>query len=368
MFDTRQPGPLAGFVGAGETITVPFAGVAGVPADATAVAFNLTTTQSGGAGFVTAFPSGTGLPLASNLNTIRAGQDVPNFAIVPLGDDGAISFYTYAGGHLLADVAGYFVPAQVATSGRIEPMEPTRAFDTRQPGELQGKVPHGQTLTVSLANLLPPEAAAVVLNLTGTQADAAGYITAFPGGSAIPDTSTLNLAGPGHTAANMAIVPLGPDRSISLYSDAGAHLLADITGYVTSETAQLTTAGLTVPLDPVRVFDTRTGPAIPPGGHIDVPTAGTVGIPGNAAAVLLNVTATNATAAGYVTGWPTGEDQPLASMLNVTEIDETRANASIMPVGPDGPGGISYFTDAGTHLLADASGYLVPRIPQLTLA
>jgi len=205
--------------------------------------------------------------------------------------------------------------------------------------------------------LIGADVAAVVLNITATQADAAGYVTAFPGGGALPDTSTLNLAGPGHTAANTTIVPLGADRTIKLFSDSGTHLLADITGYVTGPGARLSTVGLTVPMDPVRIFDTRTGPPIPAGGTIDVPTAGTVGIPAEASAVLLNVTAANATGPGYVTGWPDGEEQPLASMLNVTEVDETRANAAIMPVGDEG--GISYFSDAGTHLLADAFGYLV---------
>jgi hypothetical protein len=363
VFDTRQPGPLGGFVPAGGTISAQFAGVAGVPADATAVAFNLTITQSGGSGFVTAYPSGTAQPLASNLNTVRAGQDVPNFVMVPLGADGKVNFFTYGGGHLLADVAGYFEPASVAAAGRIVAMDPTRVLDTRQPGPLQGKVAPGGTVTFGFTDL-DPTASAVVLNVTGTEAGGAGFVTAYPGGGAQPNTSTLNLAGPGHTAANAAIVPLGPDRTVSLFSDSGAHLVVDITGYVTGPGAEVTSMGLTVPMDPVRVFDTRSGAAIPAGGAIEVPTAGTVGIPADAGAVLLNITATNAAAPGYITGWPGGAPQPVASLLNLTEVDETRANAAILPVGASG--GISYFSDAGTHLLADAFGYLFdwPTVPK----
>jgi hypothetical protein len=365
VFDTRQPGPYAGYVEAGDTLTVQFAGVAGIPADATAVAFNLTITQSGAAGFVTAHPTGTMLPLASNLNTIRAGQDVPNFAVVPLGDGGQIDFFTDHGGHLIGDVAGYFVPTQVARAGRIVPLTPTRAFDTRQPGPLQGKVPAGGSLTVEIPDL-PDEADAVVLNVTGTMADAAGYVTVYPSNVARPDTSTLNLDGPGHTAANMAIVPLADDDTITLFTDAGAHLLADVTGYVTDASADLTGAGLMVPMDPVRVFDTREGAPVAPGGVITVTTAGTVGIPGNASAVLLNVTATQTQNGGYVTGWPAGDPQPLASLLNVTQPDESRANAALLPVGDQG--GLSYFSDAGTHLLADAFGYLVPESTALLVS
>lgn len=362
VFDTRQPGPLGGAVPAGGTISVPFAGVAGVPADATAVAFNLTITQSSGGGFVTAFPSGTPQPLASNLNTVRAGQDVPNFVMVPLGADGKVSFFTDAGGHLLADVAGYFTPAGAAAAGRIVAMDPTRVLDTRQPGPLQGKVAPGGTVTFGFDGL-DPTATAVVLNVTGTDAGGAGYVTAHPGGAALPNTSTLNLTGPGHTAANAAIVPLGADRTVSLFTDSGAHLVVDITGYVTGPEAEVTSVGLTVPMDPVRVFDTRSGAPLAAGGAIEVPTAGTVGIPADAGAVLLNVTATNAAEPGYVTGWPGGAAQPVASLLNLTEVDETRANAAILPVGESGS--IAYFSDAGTHLLADAFGYLfdVPVVP-----
>jgi hypothetical protein len=129
-------------------------------------------------------------------------------------------------------------------------------------------------------------------------------------------------------------------------------------GYVTGYAANLSADGLTVPLDPVRVFDTRDGGSpLPAGGTIDVATAGRVGIPADAAGVLLNVTATEAVAPGYVTGWLAGEAQPVASTVNLTRAGETRANGAILAVG-DG-GAISYFSQSGTHLLADAFGYLL---------
>ena len=128
-------------------------------------------------------------------------------------------------------------------------------------------------------------------------------------------------------------------------------------GFVTGDAVDPSSNGLVVPLDPVRVFDTRDGGVpIAAGGTIDVPTAGHVGIPIDAGGVLLNVTATEAADAGFVTGWPTGPPQPLASTVNLTHAGETRANAAIFVLDHDA---ISYFSQSGTHLLADAFGYLL---------
>ena len=374
VFDTREPGPASGYVQPGTTRTVTFAGVAGIPATgATAVAFNLTIDAAGGAGFVTASPTGRPRPLASNINVERAGQTAPNFVVVPLGAGGQVDFFVQSGGHLIADVIGYFTPAQVAAAGRIISVVPQRVFDTREPGSLHGKVPAGGTITVPIpqasAGVLVADGgpvavegstfiSAVVLNVTATEADDAGYVTVYPGDVDRPLASTLNLDGPGHTVANLTIVPLGEDGTIRLYSQSGAHLLADLVGLVTGDATDLSTRGLIVPLDPVRVFDTRdSGAPIPAGGMIDVPTAGQVGIPADAAGVLLNVTATEAADAGYVAGWPTGLPQPLASTVNLTHAGETRANGALLIVGDDGV--ISYFSQSGTHLLADAFGYLL---------
>jgi hypothetical protein len=359
IFDTREAGPAAGYVDAGTTRTVQFAGVAGIPATGvTAVAFNLTIDAAGDAGYVTAWPHGAARPLASSLNVDRPGQTAPNFVVVPLGADGQVDFYAQSGGHLLGDVIGYFELAQVASAGRIMSVQPKRLFDTRQPGSLNGPVPAGGTLTVPVDGV-PTGVSAVVINVTATDAADAGYVTVFPGDQPQPLASTLNLDGPGHTAANLTIVPLGADHTIRLYTQAGANLLADVVGWITDDTAQVSTRGLTVPLDPVRVFDTRTGGTpLAPGGSIDVPTAGQVGIPLDATGVLLNVTATEATAAGYITAWPTSLAQPLASTLNLTRAGETRANGAILAIGHGGK--ISYFSQSGTHLLADAFGYLLP--------
>jgi len=72
-------------------------------------------------------------------------------------------------------------------------------------------------------------------------------------------------------------------------------------------------------------------------------------------AVVLNVAATDAVAAGFVTVWPTGQPRPLAANLNLMGPGQTISNQVIVPVGTDGK--VSFFTQSGTHLVADVAGW-----------
>ena len=373
IFDTREDQPAAGpkgYVTAGTSIDVQVTGVAGVPAEAVAVVMNVTGDASGGPGFVTVAPFGQALPLASNINFSAAGQTRPNLVTVKLGPGGKVTLFSSSGADLLADVAGYYVETDVAVAaGRVVPLTPARVFDTREgqpaPGP-KGLVGAGQTISVQVAGVggVPATGvSSVVLNATATNAVAPGFVTVFPSQSAQPLASVLNLTAPGETVPNLVMVPLGPDGKVSFFSQSGADLLADVTGYVTDSTAAASTTGLFVPLDPGRVFDTRPDqPAAGPkgfvaaGASIDVATTNVAGVPATAVAVALNVTGIDAAGTGFVTGWPSGIPLPLASTLNLVAGD-TRANAAILPVGAGG--GTSYFTQSGAHLLADASGYFI---------
>ncbi len=114
ILDTRPaPENVGGFVGpltSGQTHTFQVTGVAGVPANATAVVMNMTVDATTGSSFLTVFPAGTTRPTASNLNW-TAGVTIPNLVTVKLGTAGKVSVYNLNGNaHVLADVAGYYVP------------------------------------------------------------------------------------------------------------------------------------------------------------------------------------------------------------------------------------------------------------------
>ena len=238
ILDTRTATGATGPVGPGATITVQVTGRGGVPTGAAAVALNLTVTETKAAGYITAYPTGATLPNTSNLN-YAPGQTIPNHAIVKLSTDGRLTLKNTSTGtaHLIADIAGYFTAGSPDTPGAFGALPPARVLDTRTATGATGPVGPGATITVQVTGRggVPTGAAAVALNLTVTETKAAGYITAYPTGATLPNTSNLNYA-PGQTIPNHAIVKLSTDGRLTLKntSTGTAHLIADIAGYFTA--------------------------------------------------------------------------------------------------------------------------------------
>jgi hypothetical protein len=91
--------------------------------------------------------------------------------------------------------------------------------------------------------------------------------------------------------------------------------------------------------------------------------AGRGGVPANASAVILNVTADAAAGDGFVTVHPTGTGRPNASNLNYKQA-QTIANAAIARVGAGGQ--ICLYTFGSTHLIVDVAGWLTGPAPPAT--
>src|SRR4051812_4359683 len=139
-------------------------------------------------------------------------------------------------------------------------------------------------------------------------------------------------------------------------------------GTTTGAAASLTpsaTKGL-VSITPVRLLDTRiksttidnqfTGTGIlDANATIELTVAGRGGIPTDAAAAVLNVTATGANANGYLTVWPCGQPRPLASSLNYGAGRDV-ANAVLTQIGASGKVCI-YAGVAPTHIVTDGTGW-----------
>lgn len=218
--DTRSGlGVPSGKVLAGTTLAVPVTDRQAVLADAAAVTVNVTVTQPSSAGYVTVWPCGEGRPFASNLNFVT-GQTVPNAAIAGVGASGSICLYTTATTHLVVDIAGFFTDA-----ADYAPLVPQRVFDTRT--EPDGKLPATSHYEVQIAE--PGELVAAVLNVTVTQPDGPGFITAYACDQDLPLASNLNFVA-GQTVPNMVVVPVDADGRVCLYTSATTHLLADING------------------------------------------------------------------------------------------------------------------------------------------
>jgi hypothetical protein len=67
---------------------------------------------------------------------------------------------------------------------------------------------------------------------------------------------------------------------------------------------------------------------------------------------------------GYLTVWPTGEDQPVVSTMNSYD-GRVKANAAIVPAGTQGA--VSFFVTDTTDLILDIDGYFAP-VSNSTLA
>jgi alpha-tubulin suppressor-like RCC1 family protein len=222
LLDTREAG---GPVGPGATRGLDLS--AWIPASATAVTFNLTATNATASTFVTAWPAGTPLPTASNLN-LPPGDTRPNLVTVAVGANRTVNLYNNGGTvDLIADLTGFYTPDYGA---QFLPLSPTRVLDTRDgTGGTTGAVDAQRAITLELAARAPITSTAVVLNITGVDATASTYVSAYGMGQ-YTNASNLNLS-PGQTVPNAAVVGLGSTRDILLYNNSGSvHLVADMAG------------------------------------------------------------------------------------------------------------------------------------------
>jgi hypothetical protein len=228
VLDTRASTKVAG----NSSIDVQITGAGGVPASGVeAVTLNLTETNASAASYITAYPTGSARPLASNVNFV-AGQTVPNRVIVKLGTGGKITLYNaYGNVDLIADANGWFTDNSGSTladgSGDVfVGTTPTRILDTRGGGAIAGNT--SSTLVVAA---VPAAAHAAVLNVTVTNPTAPSYLTVWPDGAARPLASDLNFVS-GLTVANLVIVQLGGASKVDIYNAYGSvDVVVDVVGW-----------------------------------------------------------------------------------------------------------------------------------------
>jgi hypothetical protein len=228
VFDTRSDvGTTQGSLGANTTRTLDLTGR--IPAGTTAVTLNVTATNMSNPTYITVWPDTEPLPTASNINT-EGFFDVANLVTVAVSPDLKVDFYNHFGStDVVADLAGYYTPGSGSAFTAITPQ---RVLDTRDGtgGPVQALRP-GEVRALNLSGVAPAGATSVLMNLTGADATAQSYVTAWPDGEQQPVTSNLNVV-PWDINANLASVALPSDRSVDLYNNAGdTDLVGDLAGY-----------------------------------------------------------------------------------------------------------------------------------------
>ncbi len=367
LLDTRALGETVdtqyaaiGLRNAGTITELPVAGRAGVPTDATTVVLNVTATDTRGAGFVTVWPCGTPQPNASNLN-YDTGVTIANAVTTKLGVNGKVCLYTQTATHLIADLDGYHpnnstfvssIPARL-----LDSRSNVTTIDTLFAGIGLREAGTITELPVAGRAGVPTDATTVVLNVTATDTRGAGFVTVWPCGTPQPNASNLNYA-TGATIANAVTTKLGANGKVCLYTQTATHLITDLDGYHPNNSTFVSSI-------PARLLDSRSSAATIDGQYAEVgprvagsitelQITGRAGVPNDAAAVVLNVTATDTKGAGFATVWPCGTPQPNASNLNY-DSGATIANAVTTKLGANGK--VCLYTQTTTHLITDLDGY-----------
>jgi Fibronectin type III domain len=352
ILDTRFGlGAPMGQVGPGGRVDLQITGQGGIPSSGvSAVVLNVTVTGTNADSWLTVWPAGIPMPLASNLNW-TAGKTVPNLVEVAVGTGGQVSLFNGRGlTDVIADVAGYVATPQVSPGldGLYNPILPTRVLDTRYGtgGVPVAPVGPGQTIKIRVAGTtVPSTAEAVVLNVVVTNPTAPSYLIVYPTGVTQPLASNLNFMA-GQTVPNRVIVKVGTGGWVSFFNGYGTtEVVADLGGWFTDGTDLSAVGSRFVGVTPSRIVDTRYGTggfslplgpaqtmAVTVAGHGGVPTMG-ASIPPKA--VVLDVVVTAGSADSYLTVWPSGVSQPLASDLNWGS-GLTVPNLVVVKLGTDG--------------------------------
>lgn len=363
--DTRSPDQYP-FGMLPDAIRVQITGREGIPESATAAVLTITAVNRSAGNFVSVYPTGGQRPEVSNLNMASPLEAGANLATVRLGEGGAVDVYSYAESELIVDVAGYYEPVDgPVPDGRFRALtHVVRVIDTRATGVAQP----GEVVEVFLPGSIPASAGSVAINLTTTGTLAWGYFTCFPlDVDDPPDSSNLNVNGPGETRAAAAIVKVTTDalgrRGFKVYTYGGGHVLVDVAGYFTGPTASASTEGLFIPVTPERILDTRRPDQI---GRLWPNWVVSTPIPGDGAysgqAIVGNVTGVEARDPGFFTVFAADTVLREVSNLNADVADQTIANHFISRISTNG---IAVYSQSGAHVLIDMAGWYLgdPALP-----
>jgi len=163
---------------------------------------------------------------------------VANLVTVQVGQGDSITlFNSFGSTDLVADVVGYFRPAD-ATGGAFHPLSPTRVLDTRANSGHQvfptlGSGQH-QDLVVADGIAVPANAFGVLGNLTATGPTASGYLAAYPTAAppnSPPLASNLNFT-VHQTVPNLSSIKVGLSGKISIFNSFGStDVVLDLAGW-----------------------------------------------------------------------------------------------------------------------------------------
>ena len=342
------------------------------PSGATAALVNITTTSASDDGYITA-ESCDAMPntmRAWSNGNVRPRRAVASAAVVQIDTQGRFCLFQSTAAHTIVDVQGFFSPGGTTATGYFyRQIEPLRTTDTRSQPICRpdagcigvGPIPAGTELRNAAP--APQGAVASVVNVTAVDGSGAGYVTADTCTSLIPGhqaRSMLNFENR-DTIANFAVVPSQVSNGkaeFCTYSPNALHEIIDVQGYF----APYVDGSLAfTPAPTTRVVDTRQcwtdpvtqvqrcGKRTMSGGVVRVQA------PAGAKAVVVNLTAVDALAAGYVSAGSCADANLATSHSNLNAVvGAAVANMAIVPVAADGT--YCVFTSSSMNIIIDVLG------------
>ncbi|MFT6291128.1 MAG: hypothetical protein ACJAR2_001728 [Ilumatobacter sp.] len=352
IVDTRDgTGGVGKTLDAGCTLIVNMSDVG--PQDVTAFALSVTVI-SPVKGFFTAFPCSGGQPGTSSVNA-RPGIPTPNLVVAEPDASGNVCLFSNRGGEVIIDVSGWWA----AGLNRFTPIDPVRAYDTRELAE-PVKLPPGAVRDVLIGGLfVPQDAVSVTVNIAAVNPTSRGFLVVYPCGQFAPLASNLNFIA-GEKRAVAAVVELGSSNAesagrICVSGSAETHFILDVTGY-DAPSSETSPDLVLQPLADTRVVDTRE-PALA-GRRFEARTPQTFDLsssiprPDEAVAVVLNVIAVRADRGAYATVYPCQSAIPTTSSLNY-DLNQT-SNLVVTAITDDSK--ICVFTNSDVDIVIDLVG------------
>jgi len=320
------------------------------------------------AGFLTVYACDTVRPTAANLNFV-AGRTTSNAVLTALSGSGSACVYTSGSTDLVVDVTG-FRDADPALRS------PARLLDTRTDGSttIDGQASglgiraSGTLTTLQVrgrggvpSGFINSLVGTVTLNVAATGATSPGYLTVFPCDAPRPIAANLHYT-VGETVSNLVVTAMSALGTVCIYTYGTTHIVVDV--------SDATPASLALAA-PARFVDTRIDGSTTIDGKdagIGIRAAGTVttvqilgrgGLPAThpmaRAAVVLSVTVTMPTGAGFITVYPCDAGRPNAA--NTTYVAGDTIAATVFSELTE-TGAVCVFTSGSTHLVVDVLGLL----------
>jgi len=233
--------PTCAPIAANSTRDIQITGIAGVPsADVATVTVNLTVSAPTQWGKLVAYATDSTEPTTTSLN-FNTGQVIGELNVIKVGTDGKIRIKNGSTGtaEVIVDVLGWSSTTENPTgSDYIPAATPKRIYDSRSTNPVNctpdcTPIPAGTTRTIQITGLegVPAGATAVAINVTALDATGPGFITVYPSGTSLPNTSTVNFAS-SSPIANGAIAKLGADGKLSIRASANAtNVIVDVNGW-----------------------------------------------------------------------------------------------------------------------------------------